>query len=271
MNKTVIDANRIGLRMNFSELVHYRDLFWILAWRDLRVRYAQTFLGLLWAVLQPAVTLVILTIIFGRAIKVDTGATPYPVFAICGLLAWSYFAYVLGQSGQSIIGAQEMVKKVYFPRLIIPLSKAATGFVDFLVTLSFLTILMILYQVPVSGRIAMLPIFLVFGVLAALGVGIWVSALTTRYRDFQHVIPFIVQAGLYATPVAYPASLVPDNLQLLYYLNPMAGVTEGFRWSILGIESLSEFAWVSMLMSFLIFISGLLYFKKVERVMGDIV
>jgi lipopolysaccharide transport system permease protein len=251
--------------------MEYRDLFLVLAWRDLRIRYAQTFLGLLWAVLQPLATLLIFTLIFGRAIKVDTGSTPYPVYALCGMLAWSYFAYVLNQSGQSIIGAQEMVKKIYFPRLIIPLSKAATGFVDFAITLLFLIILMIFYDVPVSSNIIQLPVYFILGVMASLGIGVWVSSLTIRYRDFQHVVPFLVQVGLYATPIAYPASLIPDKYQLIYHINPMAGVIEGFRWSILGNESISQYAWISFVVIIILFISSLFYFKRVERIMADIV
>ncbi|MDH5604438.1 MAG: ABC transporter permease [Cyclobacteriaceae bacterium] len=249
----------------------YRDLFYTLAWRDLRVRYAQTALGLLWAVIQPMATLLIFTLIFGRAIKVDTGNTPYPVFAMSGMLAWSYFSYVLSQSGQSVIGAQEMVKKVYFPRLVIPLSKAVTGFVDFLVALVFLVVLMLYYKVVPSSGVIYLPLFFFMNVLAALGVGIWLSALTVRYRDFQHVVPFLVQVGLYATPIAYPVSMIPANYQWLYHLNPMAGVVEAYRWSILGGEGLSVYTWLSMGVIGVLFITGLLYFKSVEKIMADVV
>jgi len=271
MQRTIIDANKKSLNLNLKELISYKDLFLILAWKDLRVRYAQTFLGLLWALIQPMTTLLIFTLIFGRAIKVDTGDIPYPVFALSGMLAWSYFAFVLGQSGQSIIGAQEMVKKVYFPRLIIPLSKAITGFVDFLITLLFLIVLMIFYNVSLSVSLVQLPFYFILNVLAALGVGIWVSSLTIRYRDFQHVVPFLVQVGLYATPIAYPASMIPEKYQLIYHLNPMAGVVEGFRWSILGNEQISQYAWISFAVIIVLFISSLYYFKRVERVMADIV
>ena len=271
MNRTIIDASKSKLSLNLRELFEYRDLFLVLAWRDLRVRYAQTFLGLFWAFLQPLATLLIFTLIFGRAIKVDTGDIPYPVYALSGMLAWSYFAYVLNQSGQSIIGAQEMVKKIYFPRLIIPLSKAVTGFVDFFITLLFLIGLMIYYHVSLSSNIIYLPFFFILGVLAAVGVGIWVSSLTIRYRDFQHVIPFLVQIGLYATPIAYPASMIPDKYQLLYHLNPMAGVVEGYRWSLMGREVMSEYAWISFAIILLLFISGLFYFRKIEGEIADII
>ena len=271
MNKTIIDASKSKLSLNLRELFEYRDLFFILAWRDLRVRYAQTFLGLLWAFIQPLATLLIFTLIFGRVIKVETGDIPYPVYALAGMVTWSYFAYVLSQSGQSIIGAQEMVKKIYFPRLVIPVSKAMTGFVDFFITLIFLGGLMVYYKVPLSLNVYLLPLFFLLGVLAALGMGIWLSSLTIRYRDFQHVIPFLVQIGLYATPIAYPASMIPDKYQLLYHLNPMAGVVEGYRWSLMGREVMSEYAWISFAIILLLFISGLFYFRKIEGEIADII
>ncbi|MDH5400575.1 MAG: ABC transporter permease [Cyclobacteriaceae bacterium] len=271
MSKIIIDANKKSISLGIKELIAYRDLFYTLAWRDLRVRYAQTALGLIWALIQPLATLLIFTLIFGRAIKVETGDVPYPVYALSGMLAWSYFAYVLGQSGQSVIGAQEMVKKVYFPRLVIPLSKAVTGLVDFLVALVFLIILMGYFRIVPSAGIVYLPLFFIMNVMAALGAGIWLSALTVRYRDFQHVVPFLVQVGLYATPIAYPVNMIPENYQWLYHLNPMAGVVEGYRWSILGGEGLSVYSWLSLGIIFVLFFTGLVYFKSVEKIMADVV
>lgn len=275
MHKIVVDANKSKFSLNLRELIEYRDLFLILAYRDLRIRYAQTFLGLLWAFIQPLATLLIFTVVFGRAVKVDTGGIAYPVFAISGLAAWTYFSFVLNQSGYSIIGAQEMVKKIYFPRLVIPLSKAVVGFVDFAVALFFLLVLMLYYGVVPSANLIFLPVFLVLTIISALAAGIWLSALTIRYRDFQHVIPFLVQFGLYATPIAYPASVITSNLpawaSYVYYLNPMAGVVEGFRWCLLGGEAPGMLSYVSFGIIALLFVTGLLYFKKVERVMADIV
>ncbi len=271
MGKIIIDADKKGLKLNWKELFDYRDLFLILAWRDLRVRYAQTFLGLFWAVLQPLATLVIFILIFERALKVYTGNIPYSVFALAGMTAWSYFAFVLNQSGTSIINSQEMVKKVYFPRLVIPLSKAMTGFVDFTITLLFLLVMMIIYKVPITKDLVYFPLFFLLNVMAALGAGIWTSALTIRYRDFQHVIPFVVQIGLYATPIAYPSSLIPEKYQLLYHMNPMVGVVEGYRFSLLGTASPGIYSIMSYFIIIVIFISGLYYFRKVERVMADIV
>jgi lipopolysaccharide transport system permease protein len=275
MHKTVVDADRQKLSLNLRELMNYQDLFLVLAYRDLRVRYAQTFLGLFWAFLQPAATLLIFTVVFGKAVQVDTGGIPYPLFAICGMAAWSYFSFVLNQSGNSIIGAQEMIKKIYFPRLVIPLSKALVGFVDFAIALLFIVVLLLVYGIAPAAQIVYLPVFILLTIISALAVGIWLSALTIRYRDFQHVVPFLVQFGLYATPIAYPAETIVNNLPAwavaIFYLNPMAGVVEGFRWSILGGTPPHEYAYISFGVILLIFISALYYFRRVERVMADIV
>jgi lipopolysaccharide transport system permease protein len=275
MSRLIVDAGKKGIQLNLRELYQYKDLFLILAYRDLRVRYAQTFLGLLWAILQPLATLIIFTVVFGRVAKVDTEGVPYPLFAVCGMAAWAYFAFVLNQSGNSIIGAQEMVKKIYFPRLVIPLSKAVVGFVDFLIAFVFIVILLLYYGVTPSGNVIFLPLFILLTIVSSLAAGIWLSALTIRYRDFQHVVPFIVQFGLYATPVGYQSKDVVDNLpawgSFLFYANPMAGIVEGFRWSILGGSPPSPYAYISFCIIIIMFLSGLLYFQKVERVMADIV
>ena len=275
MARIVVDANKSTFSLNLKELFSYRDLFLILAYRDLRVRYSQTFLGLTWAVLQPLFTLGIFTLVFGRFVKVDTGDVPYPVFALCGMVAWTYFSFVMNQSGNSIIGAQEMVKKIYFPRLVIPLSKAMVGLVDFLIALILLIGLIFYYRVPVSPNIFLLPFFLLLTIISSLAVGVWLSALSIRFRDFQHVTPFLVQVGLYATPIAYPGEVVIHSLSkfgiFLFYLNPMAGIVEGFRWSILGQGSLHVMSFISFGMVVILFVTGLFYFKKVERTMADIV
>lgn len=243
----------------------------VLAYRDLKVRYAQTFLGLSWALIQPLVTLLIFTLIFGRAIKVETEGIPYPVFALAGMGAWAYFSFVMSQSGGSIIAAGEMVKKIYFPRLIIPASKALVAGVDLMVTYLLLILLMFYYQVPISTNWVFLPIFLLINIVASLGVGIWLSALTIRFRDFQHVIPFLVQIGLYASPIAYPDSMITDSYQWLYHINPMAGIASGFRWAFFGTDTLNELDALSFTVSFLLFFSGVYYFKRVENVMADLV
>lgn len=270
-----VDASDSTLKLNLKELFRYKDLFWVLAYRDLRVRYAQTFLGLLWAFIQPLSTLLIISVVFGRFVKVDTGGIPYPVFAIIGVSLWTYFSFVLTQSGGSVIGAQEMVKKIYFPRLVIPLSKAVVGFVDFGVALLLLVGLFFYYRIIPSSNIVFLPIFLILTLISSLAVGIWLSALTIRYRDFQYVVPFFVQFGLYITPVAYPTDVVVSNLpswaSFLFYLNPMAGIIEGFRWCLLGGITPNGYFWVSIGIVFILFISGVYYFRKIERVMADII
>lgn len=275
MHYLVVDASKRGLTLNLKELFHYRDLFFILAYRDLRVRYAQTFLGLLWAIIQPLATLIIFTLVFGKAIKVNSGGVPYPLFAICGMAAWSYFSFVLSQSGNSIISSQEMIKKIYFPRLVVPLSKALVGLVDFIIALLLIVILLVFYEFVPSSNIVFLPIYILACMVSSLSVGIWLSALTIRYRDFQHVVPFLVQFGLYATPVGYPAEMIVENLPewatVLYYINPIAGIVEGFRWSILGGSQPSVYSYLSLSIVLILFISGLFYFRKVEKVMADIV
>ena len=275
MEKIVVDANKGSFSLNLKELYSYRDLFLIMAWRDLRVRYAQTFLGVAWAVLQPLITLVIFTLVFGRFVRVDTDGIPYPVFALCGMVAWTYFGFVMNQSGNSIIGAQEMIKKIYFPRLIIPLSKAVVGLVDFCIAFLMLLMLIIIYGVSISPNIFFLPFFFLLAVMSSLAAGIWLSALSIRYRDFQHITPFLVQVGLYATPIAYPGQTVirslPDWAVFLFYLNPMAGIVEGFRWAVLGQGNLNAVSYISFAMVAILFSTGLFYFRKVERLMADIV
>lgn len=274
MSKLIIDANKKSIFPNIRELIRYKDLFWTLAWRDFKVRYAQTTIGLLWAILQPVVTIGILSLVFGRFVGVDT-TVPHLLFTVTGMSIWTYFSFVLSNSGSSIIAAQGMVKKIYFPRLIIPLSKALVGLIDLAIVLVILIFLMFYYQVSPSKNIWAAPFFIVLSMIASLGAGIWLSALTVRFRDFQHILPFIVQIGLYVTPIAYPASFAMDSLPAwaarLYYLNPMAGIIQGFRWSLFGGESPSGVFWLSVVMVFVLFISSLFYFRKVEDEMADYV
>ena len=275
MSKTIIDANKSALSLDLKELFQYKDLFYTLAYRDFKVRYAQTFLGLAWGFIQPAMTLVVFGLLFGQGLQVDTGGVPYLLFASCGLAGWTYFSTVMGEAGNSIIGAQGMVQKIYFPRLVIPLSKAMVGLIDFGITLVIILLVMIAYQYPPSVNIVFLPLFMVMAIVCALGVGIWLSALTIRFRDFQHVVPFLIRFGMFLTPVAYPAEVVlqrlPDWAAVVYYLNPIAGVVEGFRWSIVGGNPPNIFAYVSFVVVVLLFISSLFYFKRVEKTIADIV
>ena len=275
MSKTIIDANKSALSLDLKELFRYKDLFYTLAYRDFKVRYAQTFLGLAWGFIQPAMTLVVFGLLFGRGLQVDTQGVPYVLFAACGLAGWTYFSTVMGEAGNSIIGAQGMVQKIYFPRLVIPLSKAMVGLIDFGITLVIILLVMIAYRYSPSVNIVFLPLFMVMAIVCALGAGIWLSALTIRFRDFQQIVPFLVRFGMFFTPVAYPAEVVLQQLPkwaaIIYYLNPIAGVVEGFRWSIVGGNPPSVFSYVSFVVVILLFISSLFFFKRVEKTIADIV
>ncbi len=270
-----VDAKDWRFMPDIKELVAHRDLFVTLAYRDIRVRYSQTALGLLWALFQPLATLLILTLIFGRAIQVDTAGLPYPLFAVTGVSAWSYFAFVLKESGSSIIGAQEIVRKIYFPRLIIPLSKATVGLVDLAVALLVMVALFLYYGFTPHWGMGLAALYLLGIMGAAVGVGIWISALTIRFRDLQHVVPFVIQFGLFVTPVAYPAQVVSASLpgwaQVLYFLNPMAGLVEGYRWALLGVGDPGGLCVLSFISGGLLLITGLIYFRRMERVLADLV
>jgi lipopolysaccharide transport system permease protein len=266
---TVIESE--GRGFDLGELYAYRDLFVVLAWKDLRVRYAQTALGLTWALLQPALTLAVFTLVFGQTIGVSTGRVPYPVFALAGMVAWTYFAFVVSNAAGSIIAAQNVVQKSYFPRLVIPLSKAMVGLMDLLITAGLYLAVAVWYGIVPGARIGYLPLFVLGTMAASLGAGIALSALSVRYRDVQHVVPFFIQIGLYATPVGYPASMVPDRYSLLYHLNPMAGMVEGFRWSLCGGPAPPAAAAVSFAVAVLLFVGSLIYFRRVEALMADLI
>lgn len=272
---TVHIRNRRFTRLNLAEIREYRELFWALAFRDFKVRYAQTAIGLLWAVMQPVITLLILTVVFDKFAKVDTGNVPHLLFASSGMACWTYFSYVMTNSGNSIIMAQQMVKKIYFPRLIIPVSKAIVGLIDFAIVLGIIAVLMIAYGYSPNANLVWLPAFVLINLISALGIGIWLSALSVRYRDFQYVTPFMVQLGLYVSPVAFPSEIalqqLPEWVATLYYLNPAVGVIDGFRWSLLGIDTMSTYSWISIASALVIFGSGLLFFQRIENKIADIV
>lgn len=273
--QTIHIRNRKFTKLNLAELREYRELFWALAFRDFRIRYAQTAIGLVWAVMQPMITLLILTLVFDKFAQVDTGSVPHILFASSGMACWTYFSYVMTNSGGSIIMAQQMVKKIYFPRLIIPVSKAIVGLIDFAIVLGIIAVLMFYYGYAPNGNLVWLPVFVLINVMSALGIGIWLSALSVRYRDFQYVTPFLVQLGLYISPVAFPAEFalkyLPEWAAAIYYLNPAAGVIDGFRWSLLGLDTLNTYSWMSLISAFVIFGSGLLFFQRIENKIADIV
>ena len=276
MHLTEIKAEDQTYGLELKELFRYRELLWTLTYRDLRVRYAQTTVGFLWAFLNPLLTLLVLSFVFGTVAKVGTGfdaqgqAIPHLLYTTAGLCGWTYFSTVLAEAGGSIIGAESMVKKIYFPRLVLPLSKAVTGLVDFLIILLFMLVMMVYYGVGLSWHLLYLPFFLLMAIVSGLAAGIWMSALTIRFRDFQHITPLLLRLGMYATPIAYSASAVPEAYQVLFYLNPMTGVVEGMRWSLIGGAEIQPYAYLSFALMGLLLFSGLYYFKRVERVMADI-
>ena len=268
--KTIIEPHSLSLTKKLKELYEYRELLYTLTYRDYRVKYAQTFIGFTWAIVNPLLTVVLLTFVFGTVAKVDTGNIPHGLYTIAGMCGWNYFASIVGQAGSSIIGSQNMVKKIYFPRLILPLSKAITALIDFLVVVICLTLMMWYCGVWPSGNLIYFPLFTLAVIISGLTGGIWVSCLSIRYRDFQHIVPFLLRLGMFVTPIAFPISAVPEQYKLLFYLNPLVGIVEGFRWSILGVGTLESYIWVSFGVTFILFIGGLFYFNKVEQVMADI-
>jgi len=257
--------------LDLSELWHYRDLLFFLAARDIKVRYKQTFLGVAWALLQPLTAMIIFSIFLGILVKVPSDpGIPYPIFVLCGLLPWQLFSQSLTQASNSLIENERLITKIYFPRLLIPFASILAGLLDFAIALVLFAFLMLYFHVPLRPTILLLPLLVAFVVMTALAVGLWLSALNAQYRDFRYALPFIVQVWFYASPVVYPNSIIPVQWQILYGLNPMAGVIEAFRWALLGN---THPAWPLLAASaaavVVLFVGGLLYFRKMEATMAD--
>lgn len=260
------------LRLDLKALWEYRELLYFLVWRDIKVRYKQTALGAAWAILQPTMTMLVFSVFFGRLAKVPSDGIPYPVFAYAALLPWQLFAFALTESSNSLVASQNLITKVYFPRLVIPISAVLAGLVDFAIAFLVLLGLMFYYHIVPTAAVALLPWFILLAVGSALSIGLWLSALNVKYRDVRYTIPFLTQFWLFATPVAYPSSLVPEPWRPLYGLNPMAGVVEGFRWALLGkTPAPGPLLAVSVAAVVLLLIGGLLYFRKTESTFADIV
>ncbi|HVN53918.1 MAG TPA: ABC transporter permease [Anaerolineaceae bacterium] len=272
MKATIYEPENDTLpRINLFELWDYRELIYFLTLRDIQIRYKQTILGIAWAVLQPLLSMIIFSLVFGHLAKLPSDG-PYPVFAFAGLLPWQLFAGALSRAGSSLVTNRNLLTKVYFPRIVIPISATLAGLVDFAISFVFLIILMAIYGIHLTTAIMALPLLILLALLTALGVGLWISALNVQYRDFEHALPFMIQAWMYASPVVYSTSLIPKGIwQILYGLNPLAGVIQGFRWSLLGGEPPSGLFWVSVLVVFLIIISGLIYFRRMEDNFADII
>jgi len=258
----------------WKDLWRYRELFYFLSWRDILVRYKQTAIGMLWALIRPFLTMVVFSVIFGNLAKLPSeGTAPYPILVFAALLPWQFFSSALSECSNSLIINANLISKVYFPRLIVPASSVIVSFVDFLVSGMILLGLMAWYNFVPSWRILSLPLFIAIAFAASLGVGLWLAALNVEYRDFRYIVPFIVQFGLYISPVGFSSSIVPEQWRLLYYLNPMVGVIDGFRWAILGGES--KLYWTGFTLSLglvaLLLVSSIWYFRKVERTFADVI
>ena len=257
--------------IGFRELWSYRELLYFLTLRDVKVRYKQTALGAAWAVIQPFFMMIVFSLFFGRLAKVPSDGVPYPIFTFCALLPWQLFAHALTESSNSLVANERLITKVYFPRLVVPMSAVLGGLVDFAVAFVILLAMMFYYGVVPTGAILALPAFILLAIMTALGVGLWLSALNVKYRDVRYTINFLIQFWLFATPVAYPSSIVPEHWRALYGLNPMAGVVEGFRWALLGNKPPGAMLAVSVGVVIVILVGGLYYFRHMEREFADVV
>lgn len=268
----VIEAGRAE-KQYWKDLWRYRELFYFLAWRDILVRYKQTAIGMVWALIRPFLTMVVFTVVFGNLAKLPSNGAPYPILVFAAMLPWQFFANALSECSNSLITNANLISKVYFPRLIVPASAAIVSFVDFLISGMILLGLMAWYNFVPSWRILTLPAFIAIAFAAAIGAGLWLAALNVKYRDFRYIVPFIVQFGLYISPVGFSSSVVPEQWRLLYSLNPMVGVIDGFRWAILGGQT--KLYWPGFSLSVglvaLLFFSGIWYFRQMERSFADVI
>lgn len=269
----VLEAGRAE-RHYWADLWSYRELFYVLAWRDISVRYKQTIIGLAWALIRPFLTMLAFTIVFGRIAKLPSqGAAPYALMVFAGLLPWQFFATALSEASNSLIGNAGVISKVYFPRLIVPAAAVVVAFIDFLISFAILVGLMVWYRFLPGWQILCLPALVLVAFLASLGPGLWITALNVKYRDFRYIIPFVVQFGLYVSPVGFSSSVVPENWRLLYSLNPMVGVIDGFRWAILGGETAVYLPGVALSMAV---VAGFLWlgirqFRRMEKTFADLI
>ncbi len=258
--------------LRLGDVWEYRELLWFLALRDIKVRYKQTVLGATWAVLVPVATAVVFTLVFGRLAKISSDGVPYAMFALAGLVIWNFFSSSVGTTSLSLVSNTDLVSKVYFPRLCVPIASMVAAFVDFLIASGVLLVAMAVYGVGGGWRMAAAVPFALLAFAVALGVALWLSAIAARYRDVRHVVPFLLQFGLFATPVAYPTSMIDERWHVLYALNPMVGVIEGFRWSMLGTQTdIAVPVLVSTVVAFVVLASGAAYFRRVERTLADVI
>jgi lipopolysaccharide transport system permease protein len=260
----------VSLRLN--EIWEYRELLFFLVWRDVKVRYKQTALGAAWAIIQPVMTMIVFSVFFGKLGKLSSDGLPYPIFAFAALVPWTLFANGLMQATNSLVGSSHLIKKVYFPRLIIPIAAVLAGVIDFLLAFAVLIVLMGFYGIAPGANALWLPVFLLMTLIASLAVSLWLSALNVQFRDVRHVIPFLTQIWLFATPIAYSSSLLSEPWRTIYGINPMVGVVEGFRWALLGTDTQPGLmAAVSMFAALVLLISGAFYFRRMEKTFADII
>lgn len=268
----VIKPDESWLKLNFRELVEFRDLFFFLTWRDIKVRYKQTIIGAAWAILQPLLTMVVFTVFFNRLAGLKSDGAPYELFSYAALVPWQFFASGITNSATSMVSNERIITKVYFPRIIIPVSSILSSLVDFALAFGVLIIMIFAFGMIPTINIIWLPLFLLLALVTAVGVGLWLAALNVQFRDVRYVLPFLVQIWMFATPIAYPSSLLSEPWKTLYGINPMVGVVEGFRWALLGTETRpGAIIIVSIGVSLLIFFSGLGYFQKMEEQFADII
>ena len=260
----------VSLRLH--ELWEFRELLYFLAWRDIKVRYKQTALGVAWAVIQPFFTMVVFSIFFGKLGRMPSDGIPYPIFTFAALVPWTFFAHGVNQSSNSLVGGAQLIKKVYFPRLIVPVAAVLSGVVDFILAFIVLLGMMLYYGLAPTVNVVWLPVFLLLALITSLGAGLWLSTLNVEYRDVRHAVPFIIQFWLFATPIAYPSTLLPEPWRTLYGLNPMVGVVEGFRWALLGTDTRpGAMIFVSCLIAIALLIAGAFYFRRMEKTFADVV
>jgi lipopolysaccharide transport system permease protein len=267
----IIRPPRKWVPIDFQEIWAYRELLYFFTWRDVKIRYKQTGLGFAWAVIQPLFTMIIFSLIFGAFAKIPSDGIPYPLFSYAALLPWTLFAEGMTRSTNSMVANAPIMTKVYFPRLLMPISGIMSPLVDFCIAFSILIAMMFYYGFVPTVNVIFLPAFLLLAIATSLGVGLWLSALNVQYRDFQYTVPFLIQIWMYASPVVYPASMLPEKFRVLYGLNPMAGVIEGFRWALLGTTPPSAMILVSVGVVVVMLVSGLFYFKKMEQYFADLV
>jgi lipopolysaccharide transport system permease protein len=268
----VIEPGRTELHY-WKDLWKYRELFFFLSWRDILVRYKQTVIGITWSIIRPLLTMVVFTVVFGKLANLPSGGAPYSIMVFAALLPWQFFANSVSESSNSLVGNAHLISKVYFPRLIIPASTIITSFIDFLISGVILVMMMLWYQFIPDWRVMVLPAFILLAFAASIGCGLWLTALNVKYRDFRQIALFIVQFGLYISPVGFSSDIVPEKWRLIYSLNPMVGVIDGFRWAILGGEF--NIYWPGFFLSFLLVASilatGIIYFRKTEKTFADVI